>query len=63
MARQHVQLHDGGIVWQGVFVDTEAGWVGEVVGELAVHLEDVAIVFVAGDGDLGFEWAVGDVCL
>lgn len=50
-------------MWQGVFVDAKAGWVREVVGELTVHLEDVAIVLVAGDGNLGLEWAVGDVCL
>nr|POE47189.1 ribosomal lysine n-methyltransferase set10 [Quercus suber] len=61
VAGQHVHLHDRRIGGQGVLVDAEALGVGEVVGELAHLLEDVAIGDVAGNGDLGLEGAVRDV--
>jgi hypothetical protein len=47
-----VELHDGGIGWQPVLINSESGRVGEVVTELSVELEDVAIVGVADNWNL-----------
>ena len=59
MARQHVKLDNARIGRKRVLVDAEADWVGEVVGKLAMHLEDVAIVYVPDNRHLGLklkEW-------
>jgi hypothetical protein len=48
-----VKLHDGGICREPVLINPETGWVREVVAELTVELEDVAIIGVADDRNLG----------
>jgi hypothetical protein len=49
MAGQHVQLDDGRVRWKRILIDAEARWVGKVMGELAMHLEDVAAAIVTDD--------------
>jgi len=61
VAGQHVQLGDAGVLGERVLVHAESIRVGEVVGELAHLLEDVAIARVVLDRDLGLERGVGDV--
>ena len=62
VARQHIKLDDGGVVGERVLVHAKSARVREVVGELPMQLEDVAIVYVAHDRNLSLEWAVRDVC-
>ena len=52
MAGQHVQVGDLSTRGQRVLIDTKAVRVGEVVAQMAHHLENVLIFDIAGNGDL-----------
>ena len=61
MPRQHVELDNLSAVRERILVHAETVGIGEVMGELPVHLEDVAIVCITFDGYLSLQWCVRDV--
>lgn len=56
-----MQLSYVGAIRKRILVYAKAIWVWEVVGELAMHLENVAIVNLAFYWNLGFQWTIWNV--
>jgi hypothetical protein len=48
-----VKLLDGGIGREPVLINAKSRWIREVVAELAVELENIAVIRVADDWNLG----------